>query len=96
MVLLQLFQMGLGSEKLNIVSLGMSYLYNTLPEFIFLIWNFPYFETFRRKGNEVQVLSLTMILHILTFYLFFYSFGATAHIWALAYLHETLRFTSVY
>jgi hypothetical protein len=23
-------------------------------------------------------------------------FGATAHIWALAYLHETFRFTSVY
>jgi hypothetical protein len=22
--------------------------------------------------------------------------GATAHIWALAYLHETFRFTSVY
>jgi hypothetical protein len=28
-------------------------------------------------------------------YLFF-SFGATAHILALAYLHETFRFTSVY
>jgi hypothetical protein len=27
-------------------------------------------------------------------YLFFF-FGATAPIWALAYLHETLRFTSV-
>jgi hypothetical protein len=26
----------------------------------------------------------------------FFSFGATAHIWALAYLHETFRFTSVY
>jgi hypothetical protein len=26
----------------------------------------------------------------------FFSFGATAHIWALAYLYETLRFTSVY
>jgi hypothetical protein len=26
----------------------------------------------------------------------FFSFGATAPIWALAYLHETLRFTSVY
>jgi hypothetical protein len=26
---------------------------------------------------------------------FFFSFGATAPIWALAYLHETLRFTSV-
>jgi hypothetical protein len=25
-----------------------------------------------------------------------FSFGATAPIWALAYLHETLRFTSVY
>jgi hypothetical protein len=24
------------------------------------------------------------------------SFGATAPIWALAYLHETLRFTSIY
>jgi hypothetical protein len=27
---------------------------------------------------------------------YFFSFGATAHIWALAYLHETFRFTSVY
>jgi hypothetical protein len=26
---------------------------------------------------------------------FFFSFGTTAPIWALAYLHETLRFTSV-
>jgi hypothetical protein len=26
----------------------------------------------------------------------FFSFAATAPIWALAYLHETLRFTSVY
>jgi hypothetical protein len=26
----------------------------------------------------------------------FFSFGATAPMWALAYLHETLRFTSVY
>jgi hypothetical protein len=31
---------------------------------------------------------------VLHFYIF--SFGATAHIWALAYLHETFRFTSVY
>jgi hypothetical protein len=27
---------------------------------------------------------------------FFFPFGATAPIWALAYLRETLRFTSVY
>jgi hypothetical protein len=27
---------------------------------------------------------------------YFFSFGATAPILALAYLHETLRFTSVY
>jgi hypothetical protein len=27
---------------------------------------------------------------------FFFSFGATAPIWVLAYLHETLRLTSVY
>jgi hypothetical protein len=26
----------------------------------------------------------------------FFSFGTTAPIWALAYLHETLRFTSVF
>jgi hypothetical protein len=26
----------------------------------------------------------------------FFFFGATARIWALAYLHETLRFTSVF
>jgi hypothetical protein len=26
----------------------------------------------------------------------FFSFGATAHIWALAYLHETFCFTSIY
>jgi hypothetical protein len=26
----------------------------------------------------------------------FFSFGATAHIWALAYLHETFRLTSIY
>jgi hypothetical protein len=29
-------------------------------------------------------------------YLFFFSFGTTAPILALAYLHETLRFTSVH
>jgi hypothetical protein len=29
-------------------------------------------------------------------FLFFFSFRAAAPIWALAYLHETLRFTSVY
>jgi hypothetical protein len=27
---------------------------------------------------------------------YFYFFGATALIWALAYLHETFRFTSLY
>jgi hypothetical protein len=27
---------------------------------------------------------------------YFFFFGATAPIWALAYLHETLRFTSVF
>jgi hypothetical protein len=26
----------------------------------------------------------------------FFSYGATAPIWTLAYLHETLRFTSVF
>jgi hypothetical protein len=29
-------------------------------------------------------------------YTYFFSFGATAPIWALACRHETLRFTSVY
>jgi hypothetical protein len=29
-------------------------------------------------------------------HILFFFFGATALIWALAYLHETLRFTSVY
>jgi hypothetical protein len=29
-------------------------------------------------------------------YSFFFFLGATAPIWALAYLHETLRFTSVF
>jgi hypothetical protein len=28
--------------------------------------------------------------------IYFFSYGATAPIWALAYLHETLRFTSVF
>jgi hypothetical protein len=28
--------------------------------------------------------------------MFFFPFGATAPIWTLAYLHETLRFISVY
>jgi hypothetical protein len=42
-------------------------------------------------------LSLKYAKFILTKQLkyFFFSFGATAPIWALAYLHETLRFTSV-
>jgi hypothetical protein len=35
----------------------------------------------------------SLIFH---FGLFFFSFGATAPIWALAYLSETLRFTLVY
>jgi hypothetical protein len=30
------------------------------------------------------------------FHIIFFPFGTTAPIWALAYLHETLRFTSVY
>jgi hypothetical protein len=32
---------------------------------------------------------------ISVYYVFFF-FDATAQIWALAYLHETLRFTSVF
>jgi hypothetical protein len=29
-------------------------------------------------------------------FLHFFFFGATSQVWALAYLHETLRFTSVF
>jgi hypothetical protein len=36
------------------------------------------------RGN----ITIKLLLH--------FSFGATAHLWALAYLHETFRFTSVY
>jgi hypothetical protein len=40
--------------------------------------------------NETR--SVSCIIHQILFFFF----GATAQIWALAYLHETLRFTSVF
>jgi hypothetical protein len=42
--------------------------------------------------------SLLEVTHIFptALYVIFFSFGATAPIWALAYLHETHRFTSIY
>jgi hypothetical protein len=43
------------------------------------------------KGISGKSTSLIYSAHCI-----FFSFGATAHIWALAYLHETFRFTSVY
>jgi hypothetical protein len=39
---------------------------------------------------------MTMHVTSVNMLLIFFSFGATAPIWALAYLHETLRFTSVF
>jgi hypothetical protein len=44
-------------------------------------------KLFGHKGKEISW-EFRMII--------FFSFGATAPIWALDYLHETLRFTSVY
>jgi hypothetical protein len=40
--------------------------------------------------GETEVLGENLLQRL------FFSFGATAHIWALAYLRETFRFTSVY
>jgi hypothetical protein len=40
---------------------------------------------------------LNMAVYVISKYNWvFFFFGATALIWALAYLHETFRFTSVY
>jgi hypothetical protein len=39
---------------------------------------------------------IARVIGVLKWSTYFFSFGATAPIWALAYLHETLRFTSVY
>jgi hypothetical protein len=44
---------------------------------------------------EVMYSSETFVDFERTIRLFFF-FGATAPIWVLAYLHETLRFTSVF
>jgi hypothetical protein len=41
-------------------------------------------------------IQLCLIYFIFSDQVQFFTFGATAPIWALAYLHETLRFTSVY
>jgi hypothetical protein len=49
----------------------------------------------RLHGVVLNYLSTGTTLLLPLPYLFF-PFGATAHIWALAYLHETLRFTSVF
>jgi hypothetical protein len=43
-----------------------------------------------------QLLEISAFGAVRTGIMHFYSFGATAHIWALACLHETFRFTSVY
>jgi hypothetical protein len=48
------------------------------------------------KGPTADPMLLCAICIGIIFPKFFFSFGATAPIWVLAYLHETLRFTSVY
>jgi hypothetical protein len=46
------------------------------------------------EGGTFMWLLNILQTHLLV--LFFFPISTTAHIWALAYLHETLRFTSVY
>jgi hypothetical protein len=56
------------------------------------------FETGNNKIKlfvEYESVSAVLILQIIKLFMFFI-FGATAPIWALAYLHESLRFTSVF
>jgi hypothetical protein len=43
-----------------------------------------------------DLISSSRISLLPSYYLCIFFFGATAPLWALAYLHETLRFTSVY
>jgi hypothetical protein len=57
--------------------------------------NFLHLLEFQRRFLGRSPRSLVSIWSELS-RVFFFSFGATAHIWALAYLHETFRFTSVY
>jgi hypothetical protein len=53
-------------------------------------------EFFRTSVTLRESVELSGTEDLPSKHLFFFSFGATAPIWALAYLHETLRFTSVY
>jgi hypothetical protein len=46
--------------------------------------------SYQRKIGDCYFPELLAVVY------FFFSFGASAPIWALAYIHETLRFTSVY
>jgi hypothetical protein len=46
--------------------------------------------------NVIRYRSITRAIGVVLIICSFFSFGTTAPIWALAYLSETLRFTSVY
>jgi hypothetical protein len=49
---------------------------------------------FELKSENLVFVEYAMFIRV--YYNTFFFFGATVHIWALAYLHETFRFTSVY
>jgi hypothetical protein len=51
---------------------------------------------FCRQHHSYRFVANHKIRKTWKFASFFFSFGATAPIWALVYLYETLRFTSVY
>jgi hypothetical protein len=58
----------------------------------FLYRAYPYnLERLFLKGKDVQGAHLSAVQSLIFFF-----FDATAPIWALAYLHETFRFTSVF
>jgi hypothetical protein len=48
-----------------------------------------------RGDLHIHTVKIILVLELIAVYIYI-SFGATAPIWALAYLHKTLRFISVY
>jgi hypothetical protein len=59
---------------------------------LFILQNTVLYQMLSRSA-KLEAVSVPISHGLVFFSLSFFSFGATAPIWALAYLHETLRFT---
>jgi hypothetical protein len=63
---------------------------------LFYSTTFFYGLVFSHRGHFVFTMFILVTENTNANNFFLFSLGATALIWALAYLHETLRFTSVF